>query len=183
MHQLYSGQTSEIVVLEKLIFRMAGIEPLPSLPDSQITAMAGGPTLRTEAVASALRGAALDTSEALTKGPQRLGKTLIDTKLAFPILVQVAQQRQACVFKARDTHLKSISHLFDATHGVLNQYLELLTTPIVVPLEEYRKIVPPMHELVNVYGINPPIALQTYRPMLNDAIAVCFGILLPTSYD
>ncbi|OCB90862.1 hypothetical protein A7U60_g1886 [Sanghuangporus baumii] len=172
VHQLYNGQTSEIVVLEKLIYRMAGIEPLPSLSDAQITAMAGGPTLRTEAVASELRGAGLDTSEALTKGPQRLGKTLIDTKLAFPLLVQVAQQRQACVFKARDAHLKSIAHLFDATHGVLNQYLDLLTTPIVVPLDEYRKIIPPLPELVNVYGVSPAIAMQIYRPMLNDAIAV-----------
>ena len=30
VHQLYSGQTSEIIVLEKLILKMAGIEPLPS---------------------------------------------------------------------------------------------------------------------------------------------------------
>lgn len=183
VHQLYNGQTSEIVVLEKLIYRMAGIEPLPSLSDAQITAMAGGPTLRTEAVASELRGAGLDSSEALTKGPQRLGKTLIDTKLAFPILVQVAQQRQACVFKARDAHLKSIAHLFDATHGVLNQYLDLLTTPAVVPLDDYRKIIPPLPELVNMYGVSPPIAMQTYRPMLNDAIAVSRGNLTADFID
>lgn len=114
VHQLYGGQTSEIVVLEKLILKLAGIEPLPSLSDTQIIAMAGGPTLRIEAIASDIRGAGFETTEVALKGTQRLGKTLIETKLAFPILVQVAQQRQACVFKARGAHLKSIAYLFDA---------------------------------------------------------------------
>ena len=114
VHQLYNGQTSEIVVLEKLILKMAGIEPLPSLSDTQIAAMAGGPTLRTEAVASDLRGAAFNWETAAYRGTTRLGKALIETKLAFPLLVQVAQQRQACVFKAKDAHLKSIAFLFDA---------------------------------------------------------------------
>lgn len=172
VHQLYSGQTTEIIVLEKLILRMAGIEPLPSLSDTQIAAMAGGPTLRIEAVGSDLRGAGLDVTEAAFKGPQRLGKTLIDTKLAFPILAQVAQQRQACVFKAKDAYLKSIAYLFDATHGVLFQYLDLITTPSVIPLEDYRQIIPPLSELSGLYGVSPPIAMQIYRPMLNDAIAV-----------
>ncbi|KAI5124799.1 hypothetical protein M0805_005432 [Coniferiporia weirii] len=171
VHQLYNGQTSEIIVLEKLILKMAGIEPLPSLSDAQITAMGGGPTLRIEAVASDIRGAALDASEVSQKGPQRLGKTLIDTKLAFPILVQVAQQRQACIFKAKDAHLKSIASLFDATHGVLFQYLDLLTTPAAVSMDDYTKTIPVLSELVNVYGVSLPVAMQIFRPMLNDAIA------------
>ncbi|KAH8118538.1 transcription factor/nuclear export subunit protein 2-domain-containing protein [Phellopilus nigrolimitatus] len=171
VHQLYNGQTSEIIVLEKLILKMAGIEPLPSLSDAQITAMAGGPTLRIEAVASDLRGAGLDASEAALKGTQRLGRTLIDTKMAFPILAQVAQQRQACVFKARDAHLKSIASLFDATHGVLFQYLDLLTTPIAASLDDYRKAIPALSDLGNLYGLSPSIAMQIFRPMLNDAIA------------
>ena len=134
--------------------------------------MAGGPTLRIEAVASNLRGAGLEASEVSFRGTQRLGKALIDTKLAFPILAQVAQQRQACVFKTRDAHLKSIAYLYDATHGVLFQYLDLLSTPSAIPLEDYQKMVPSLTELVSTYGINPAIAMQILRPMLNEAIAV-----------
>ncbi|THH08122.1 hypothetical protein EW145_g2921 [Phellinidium pouzarii] len=171
VHQLYNGQTSEIIVLEKLILKMAGIEPLPSLSDAQITAMAGGPTLRIETVASNIRGAALDASEVSQKGPQRLGKTLIDTMLAFPILAQVTQQRQACIFKAKDAHLKSIAYLFDETHGVMFQYLDLLTSPPAVSSDDYSRIIPALSELVNVYGMSPPIAMQIFRPMLNNAIA------------
>lgn len=92
---------------------MAGIEPLPSLSESQIAAMAGGPALRIEAIASATRGARLDPGDATLKGPQRLGKCLLETSLALPLLIQVAQQRQSCVFKAPDTYLKSLASLFD----------------------------------------------------------------------
>lgn len=114
-HQLQSGQTSEIVVLRELIWKMAGIEPLPSLSEGQIAAMAGGPVLRIEAVASETRGARLDSSDSNLRAPQRLGRSLLEPpSLAFPLLVQVAQQRQACVFKAQDAHIKSLASLFDA---------------------------------------------------------------------
>jgi THO complex subunit 2 len=101
-------------VLRELIWKMTGIEPLPSLSESQITAMAGGPALRIEAVASTTRGARMDPTDPSAKAPQRLGKALMDTSLAFPLLVQIAQQRQACVFRAPDTPLKILASLFDA---------------------------------------------------------------------
>lgn len=101
-------------MLRELIWKMAGIEPLPSLSDAQISAMAGGPNLRIEAVASNTRGARMDPGEVTLRGPQRLGKTLLDSSLALPLLIQVAQQRQSCVFTAHDTHLKSLASLYDA---------------------------------------------------------------------
>lgn len=118
-HQLQNGQTTEIVVLRELIWKMAGIEPLPTLSEAQIAAMAGGPVLRVEAIASETRGARLDSSEAILKGPQRLGRSLLESPpLALPLLIQVAQQRQACVFKAPDAHLKSLASLFDAVSNL-----------------------------------------------------------------
>lgn len=121
VHQLQNGMTSEIVVLRELIWKMAGVEPLPSLSDSQITAMAGGPALRIEAIASATRGARLDPAEASLKGPSRLGKTLVDSGLALPLLIQVAQQRQSSIYKAPDAHLKSLASLYDTVrqHGMV----------------------------------------------------------------
>ncbi|KAG6378421.1 transcription factor/nuclear export subunit protein 2-domain-containing protein [Boletus reticuloceps] len=171
VHQLYNGQTTEIVVLRELIWKMAGIEPLPSLSDSQIAAMAGGPALRIEAIASATRGARLDPGDAILKGPQRLGKSLLETSLALPLLIQVAQQRQSCVFKAPDTHLKSLASLFDTTHGVLLQYLDLLTSPAVVSPEDYAKrILPSLADLGDLYGISASICMQIIRPMLNSIL-------------
>ncbi|KAJ3574543.1 hypothetical protein NP233_g1708 [Leucocoprinus birnbaumii] len=171
-HQLQSGQTTEIVVLRELIWKMAGIEPLPSLSEAQIAAMAGGPVLRIEAIASETRGARLDTSESNLKGPQRLGRSLLEApSLALPLLVQVAQQRQACVFRAPDAHLKSLASLFDATHGVLLQYLELLTSPLAISPETYAtKVLPSLAELGEKYGICAPICMQIFRPVWHTAI-------------
>jgi THO complex subunit 2 len=189
VHQLYAGQPTEIVVLRELIWKMAGIEPLPTLSETQIAAMAGGPTLRIEAVASSARGARLDPGDAVLKGPQRLGKALLDSQLALPLLVQVAQQRQSAVHKIPDAHLKSLASLYDnvsfysralyfaginklgQTHGVLLQYLELLTSPAVIQSQDYaQKVVPTLTELGEKYGICPPICMQIIRPMLHSSL-------------
>ncbi|TCD67697.1 THO complex subunit 2 [Steccherinum ochraceum] len=171
VHQLHNGQTSEIVVLRELIWKIAGIEPLPSLSDSQIVAMAGGPALRVEAVASAARGARLDHADTLLRAPQRLARGLLDSSLALPLLIQVAQQRQSCVFKTADAHIKSLASLYDTTHGVLLQYLELLTSPSIILPEDYtNKIVPPLKDLHSVYGICAPICMQIMRPILHGAL-------------
>lgn len=156
---------------------MAGIEPLPSLSNTQVEAMAGGPALRIEAIASRLRGANLDASEAGWRGPQRLGRTLVESNLAFPILVQVAQQRQACIFRAKDAHPKSLAFLFDATHGVLMQYLDLLNTDKAVPSTDYESIIPSLSALVVEFGIKPAIAMQILRPMLSTAVKVSNAFL------
>nr|VWP00540.1 Palmitoyltransferase AKR1 (EC (Ankyrin repeat-containing protein AKR1) [Ganoderma boninense] len=171
VHQLQNGQTTELVVFRELIWKMAGIEPLPSLSDSQVIAMAGGPTLRIEAVASNTRGARLDPRESKYGNLNRLGKALLDSSLALPLLVQVAQQRQSCVFQAPDAHPKSLASLFDTTHGVLLQYLELLTTPTVISAQAYAtKVVPSLAELNEKYGICAPICMQIYRPILHGTL-------------
>lgn len=132
VHQLYNGETTDIVVLRELILKMAGIEPLPSLSDGQISAMAGGPALRIEAVASGTRGARLDPNDAILKGPHRLGKTLLETNLALPLLIQVAQQRQSCVFGAPNAYLKSLASLFD-TVGYASRRHRLMVSSGLCP--------------------------------------------------
>lgn len=61
------------------------------------------------------------------------------------------------------------------THGVLLQYLELLTSPAVVPPEDYAKrILPSLADLGELYGISAPICMQIIRPMLNNLLLVMF---------
>lgn len=114
VHQLYNGQTSEITVLRELIWKLVGIEPLPTLSDAQVKAMAGGPILRIQSIAAHQRGAQADPTDLSLKSPGRLGRALRETGLGQPLLIQVAQQRQECVYKASETPLKSLSGLFDA---------------------------------------------------------------------
>ncbi|KAI0091900.1 transcription factor/nuclear export subunit protein 2-domain-containing protein [Irpex rosettiformis] len=173
VHQLQNGQTSELVVLQEVIRHMTGISPLPNMTDSQVIAMAGGPYLRIEAISSVARGARLEPGDMTLKGPQRLGRALTESQLARPLLIQVAQQRQKCVYQppTPNAPLKSLASLYDTCHGVLLQYIELLVSPTVVPLADYAsKILPPLVELHRVYGIPAPICMHMIRPILSSKL-------------
>ena len=57
------------------------------------------------------------------------------------------------------------------THGVLLQYLELLTSPAVIQPQDYaQKVVPTLAELGEKYGICPPICMQIMRPILHSSL-------------
>lgn len=59
----------------------------------------------------------------------------------------------------------------DQTHGVLLQYLELLTSPAVIRSQDYaQKVVPTLAELGEKYGICPPICMQIVRPILHSSL-------------
>ncbi|TFY82830.1 hypothetical protein EWM64_g1183 [Hericium alpestre] len=137
--------------------------------------MAGGPTLQIEAVAFVTRGARLDPAE-VYKGPQRLGKALLDSSLALPLLIQVAQQRQSAVYQTQDTHLKSIASLYELSNtGFSIAYL--LTTPSVIRAQDYAlKIVPFLAELGEVYGICASIVMQIMRPILQASLLVRLSV-------
>lgn len=56
---------------------------------------------------------------------------------------------------------------------MLLQYLELLTSPAVIPPEDYAKrILPSLADLGELYGISAPICMQIIRPMLNNMLLV-----------
>ena len=80
----------------ELIWKMAGIKPLQSLSETQIAAMAGGLNPQIKAVTSLTWGAWLDPGDAVLKGPQHLGKALLDSQLTLPLLVQVAAEAICC---------------------------------------------------------------------------------------
>jgi THO complex subunit 2 len=113
VHQLSNRQTTEIVVLQDLIGKMSGIEPLPSMSDYQVAAMSGGPMLRIEAVAPAQRGSQQNWMNLHPQSASKLARHMLDSGLATPLLVLVCQQRQACVFNTAKAHLRSLSSLFD----------------------------------------------------------------------
>ncbi|KAL1714796.1 transcription factor/nuclear export subunit protein 2-domain-containing protein [Schizophyllum commune] len=173
VQQLYDNKTSELVVLRELIWKMVDIEPLPSLSDQQVQAMAGGPLLRAEALVSTRRGnnsSDYERKATDSKVAQRLIDALLDSNLALPLLIQVAQHRQNAL--ERETlPLKSLSNLFDFIHGVLLQYLDFLTNPKVQSITQYEKrILPSIRELGCMYEIAPPICWQIVRPVLHAQI-------------
>lgn len=65
------------------------------------------------------------------------------------------------------------------THGVLLQYLELLTSPAVIPAKDYAaKVLPSLAELGETYGICAPICMQIIRPMLHGTLLVSANFAL-----
>ena len=69
------------------------------------------------------------------------------------------------------------------THGVLLQYLDLLTSPETIEDDDPKKskedkvlpllkILPPLAEMGGIYGVSPPICMQIWRPKLSDALLV-----------
>lgn len=63
------------------------------------------------------------------------------------------------------------------------QYLELLTSPAVVTAQDYsQKVLPPLRDLGEMYGISAPICMQIFRPVLNGLLLVrvshsCFLVI------
>ena len=188
-HQLRNNHSNELIVLQELIYRMTGIKPLATATDSQILAMGGGPTLRIEAVASEERGALEERPQLAVKSRERLISSLQSSDLMLSLLVLIAQHRQTCVFSAPEAHLKSIANSYDEVtlsllllhelmllivsyqvQGILFQYIELLSS--LLSPEAYASFLPSLYDLCHVYGIDPPTAMEIYRPKLHAAIFV-----------
>jgi len=70
------------------------------------------------------------------------------------------------------------------THGVLLQYLELLTSPSVVSPQDYaNKVIPSVAELAERYGLCAPICMQIIRPVLHTSLLASMSFLLSCVSD
>lgn len=89
---------------------MTAIEPFADLSDAQVLSLAGGKVLRNE-VFQQTTIAAKGPGNILGSARERLTDSLKRSKLAVPLLVNIALQRKACV--ATESHLKSLGALYD----------------------------------------------------------------------
>ncbi|KDQ14762.1 hypothetical protein BOTBODRAFT_32521 [Botryobasidium botryosum FD-172 SS1] len=170
-NQLRNNQSKELLVLRELIARMTNIEPQENLSDDQVVCMGGGPVLRIEALAKEKRGALSAKLQAgNTIGARRLITSLNKVNLTLPLLIEVAQQRESCVFTVpeHETHLKYLSNLFDECQAVLFQYVELLVTALSPA--DYASMLPSLYDLCKKYKIQPSIAFHILRPALHEPI-------------
>lgn len=116
-NQLKANNSKDLVIIRELILKMTGIEPLANLADNQIAALTGGRYLRTEAMMAANASAASSSGRsAFRKSGARLLAALEESKLAVPLLILVAQQRQVCVHLVpeNEAHLKYLGNLYDS---------------------------------------------------------------------
>ncbi|KAI5476268.1 Tho2 protein [Pseudohyphozyma bogoriensis] len=173
VNQLVAGNAKDLVVLREMVSRMTGIEPFADLSDPQVLSLAGGPHLRgqvfNQTVLSQVNNRLAQTS--IQNAKDRLAASLKESSLHVPLLVSIAIQRQASIANT-EAHLKSLGGLFDqaciSIHAVLFQYNELLQA-IMTP-EELGKLVPPVTDLLENFGIEPAVAFDISRPKLRSAI-------------
>ena len=113
VNQLASGNSKDLVILRELISRMTGIEPFADLSDAQVLSLAGGRVLRSEVFYTTEITQATKRLQAtmVVAAKDRLTLALKRSKLAMPLLVNIALQRKACT--ATEAHLKSLGALYD----------------------------------------------------------------------
>lgn len=166
VNQLKANNSKDLVIMSELITKMSGIEPLANLADAQIAALTGGRHLHMEAMmaANALTGS--KERIAYRRSGQRLLHALVDSKLSVPLLILVAQQRQACIHLVPESeaHLKYLGNLYDSCQEVLLQYVEFLFNHLETP--DYASLVPSLQDLCVRFGIEPAMAFYIARPKL-----------------
>ncbi|KAJ9475637.1 THO complex subunit 2 [Pseudozyma hubeiensis] len=166
VNQLKANNSKDLVIMSELITKMSGIEPLANLADAQIAALTGGRHLHMEAMmaANALTGS--KERIAYRRSGQRLLSALIESKLSVPLLILVAQQRQACIHLVPESeaHLKYLGNLYDSCQEVLLQYVEFLFNHLETA--DYASLVPSLQQLCVRFGIEPAMAFYIARPKL-----------------
>ena len=167
-HQLQKGNSTDLVVLDSIVYSMAGIVSDATLGENNVIAMTGGPFLRSQV---------LQTLEdqrhkpLLKSSSRRLMRALINPKLAGLLLVSICQRRQACLFSYPDDNapLKLLGNLFDEIHRVLTQYIDLLHTNL--SHKDFSALIPSISDMIAKFGIDPNVAFWIWRPFLATEIA------------
>lgn len=182
VNQLKHNHVKDLIVLSELIQKMAGIEPIGELSEQQIAALTGGPLLQSEAAltyiptpSGSVPTTILVARNAYKKGGARLLATLTASYLALPLLLLIAQQRQACVFLVPDTevHIKSLGSTFDHVQETLFQYTHFLTSTLTA--DEFAALVPPPQDLCRRFGLEASVAFHIARPKLAHDVKVRFS--------
>ncbi|KAJ3129193.1 THO complex subunit 2 [Nowakowskiella sp. JEL0407] len=156
-NKLSMDQVYDLVVLQDIIGNMAGVRHVDDATESQFEALAGGETLRREALM-------FESVRTTRKPSMRLLNALLDCNLIKAMGVLIAQQRRDCVFRDETKEVKISSTAFDHCHKVLLQYFEFLS---ILDKAKYAEIFPSVKELCLVYGIEPEIAFHILRPTLS----------------
>lgn len=160
VNQLKHSNSLDLILVKELIQKMASIESLEELSETQVLAYAGGEMLRAESVYVL----ASSTSKNTKRPSQRLIKALMDTQLAFPMAVLISRQRNVCIYEMDLNHLKLIGGLVDQCQETLFQYVMFLRESL--DRDSYDALFPPISELCLGYQLEPDVAFFMIREKL-----------------
>eukprot|EP01052_Picozoa_sp_SAG31_P009618 SAG31_NODE_509_length_14732_cov_13.043600_6_plen_1068_part_00 len=189
--QLISGTLEDLVLLRELVGAMSGLEAIEDLPEEVFLGQTGGATLRNETAHSSG-----GTQKATPKTTRRLKESMIDSRLAVPLLVLLGQQGGSCVFVHDENRrqLKVIGEVYDKCHETFLQLVMFLTSALQEkggnPFSAYAQLLPSMEDLILKHQVQPEAAFHICRCALEDtssgraAIANAVqGVLPATTWD
>ncbi|KAI7788348.1 THO complex subunit 2 [Diaporthe eres] len=165
-NQLSKGNSTDLVILRELISTMAGVVPDVDFTDAQMRAMTGGEVLRRQTLISLG-----DRRDVSVHGAERLMQSLMDTKLAGRLLVNLAQYRQSALYKLPEdeAHVKYVATIMDEVHQALAQYLDFLRSNMTPDLFDAN--IPGIIDLMVGYGLDVDLAFMVGRASLAHRMA------------
>lgn len=171
--QLKEGNSTDLVVLEQIIDKLAGIQCDVQMNDNQLQAVTGGPLLR-KLMMEQLQDKRGESSFKLST--RRLLNALRQTDDGRPsqlvMLLLVLMGQEVSVFPSReevkDAPLKVLGINLDRIYNIFNQYLELLRYNLTI--DEFDAQVPDVLELIELYNMEPEIAWTIGRPSLQKRV-------------
>ncbi|KAH3759032.1 THO2 protein [Pelomyxa schiedti] len=159
--QLRDGDSFDLLILKEIISKMAGIEYGEDISDENTDCLAGGELLFSEAISMATNMTPLRKPPSI----KRLLEALINTGMAIPLYVTIAQQRAYIAYKNDAPHLKSIGDMIDKCQETLLQYSELLITQLSMT---QLSMIPSLKELIHIYALEPASAFHISRAILHE---------------
>ncbi|KPM11917.1 THO complex subunit 2-like protein, partial [Sarcoptes scabiei] len=173
-NQLKLGKCLDLLILKEIVQKMTGIETSEEMTNEQLEAMSGGELLRNE-------GGSFNQIRNIKKSTLRLKDALVDNNLAMPLCILMAQQRNCIVFQSEGTHLKLIGKLYDQCQETLVQYGNFLSNSLTI--DDYKRRLPSLKELLKDFHLNPDIAFFLTRPMIVHDIKSVFEELMASKSD
>lgn len=172
--QLKAGNSLDLVLLTDLIQKMTGIETLQAITDDRLEALMGGDVLRTE-------GGYFNQVKNTRKPSARLKDALIESRLAMPLCIHMAQLRDSLFFGQNDetTPLKLVGKLYDQCQETLVQYGVFLSMNLNI--NDYINFLPPLDKLITEHKLYPETAFFLARPMIFHKIKSKFVELTETA--
>ena len=103
------------------------------------------------------------------KSSQRLKDSLMDSHLAVPLVLLMAQQGSCVVYQETENdHLKLVGKLFDQCHDTLVQFGTFLASNL--SQDDYTANLPSIELLLTEFHVNADLAFFLARPMFNHLI-------------
>ncbi|KAL9032387.1 MAG: hypothetical protein Q9214_007991, partial [Letrouitia sp. 1 TL-2023] len=165
-HQLFLGNSVDLIVLEEFLVSMAGITSDTNYNENQILSMSGGELLQAQTLMQLL-----DRRHDSKVTGKRLARCLMESRIGGQLLIAIARERRRCVFSVpdEDAPSKLLGNVFDEVHRILTQYLDFLRSNFSTG--EFDTLVPPVADLIVESRIEPGIAFWISRPSITAAMA------------